>query len=34
MNVLGMNALVQMQLRMGIYQFYSGAVQTGAHGMN
>jgi hypothetical protein len=34
MDVCGIHQLVQVQLVAGIYPFYSGAVQTNAHGMN
>jgi hypothetical protein len=33
MDALGMHQLVQMQLQMGIYHFYSGAVPMDVHGM-
>jgi hypothetical protein len=34
MDALGMNQLVQMQLVVGISQFYSGVEQMDAHGMH
>jgi hypothetical protein len=34
MDALGMNPLAQVQLRMGISQFYSGAMQMDVHGVN
>jgi hypothetical protein len=33
MDVRGIIGLVNVQLRMGIYQFYSGAMQMDVHGM-
>jgi hypothetical protein len=34
MDVRGIIGLVNVQLRMGIYQFYSGAMRMDVHGMH